>query len=192
MQQNSLGANPTFPYKIACLCELRDHAGRYLLIHRKKHPNKDLYSPIGGKLETDLGESPAQCAQREIAEEAGLDVPIARLHLAGIISERGFASTPATGGPPVYGTGGSGTNWLIFWYRLLDPVDPADMPTHEIDEGKLEWVPRDQIDALDLPETDRLVIWPTVLAHEGGGFFTLHLDCTGDTVKWELQESVRR
>ena len=34
---------------------------------------------IGGKLETTLGESPAQCAQREIKEEAGIDIPIDRL-----------------------------------------------------------------------------------------------------------------
>lgn len=181
----------TYPYKIACLCELRDAQGRYLLIHRNKHPNKGLYSPIGGKLETAQGESPAQCARREIAEEAGLDVPISRLHLAGIISERGFASTPATGGDPAYGSG-SPAHWLIFWYRLLDAVNPADMPSHEIDEGRLVWVPRANIDSLPLPATDRQVIWPTVLAHEGGGFFTLHLDCTGEEVRWELQESVRR
>ncbi len=179
---------PTFPYKIACLCELRDHAGRYLFIHRNKHPNKDLFSPIGGKLETALGESPARCAQREIAEEAGLDIPMNRLHLAGIISERGFGSATADSGT----SDDAGTNWLMFWYRALGPVDPNDMPSHEIDEGRLVWVPREEIDSLALPKTDREVIWPTVLAHEGGGFFTLHIDCTGDTVTWQLEESVTR
>src|SRR5690606_3754723 len=70
-------ANP-LPYKIAVLCDLRDERGRILLIRRKKHPNFGLCSPIGGKLDMHTGESPAQCARREIMEEAGIDVPIER------------------------------------------------------------------------------------------------------------------
>lgn len=53
---------PDLPYKIACLCDLRDKDDNVLLLHRIKAPNKGLCSPIGGKLEMQLGESPAQCA----------------------------------------------------------------------------------------------------------------------------------
>jgi len=69
------------PYGIAVLCYLFDGDGRLLLLHRRKQPNQDLYSPIGGKLDRDAGESPTACAVREIREEAGLDVTPAELHL---------------------------------------------------------------------------------------------------------------
>ncbi len=58
------------PYKIAVLVYVFDEAGKLLLLHRKKPPNRDLYSPIGGKLEQGMGESPYACAcLREIQEE---------------------------------------------------------------------------------------------------------------------------
>ena len=78
------------PYKLACLCDLRDEEGRILLIRRNREPNKGLCSPIGGKLDMATGESPAQCAQREIFEEAGARVPIEQLHLGGLIAEQAY------------------------------------------------------------------------------------------------------
>jgi 8-oxo-dGTP diphosphatase len=75
------------PYRIACLCDLRDDRGRILLLTRKKAPNLGLVSPIGGKLDVANGESPAQCAQREIMEEVGLQLPLERLHLLGMVAE---------------------------------------------------------------------------------------------------------
>ena len=69
------------PYKIACLCDLRDAEGRVLLLHRTRSPNQGLCSPIGGKLEMDTGESPTQCAQREIMEEAGIEIKAENLKL---------------------------------------------------------------------------------------------------------------
>ena len=58
------------PYKVAVLCYLYDPQGRLLLLHRRKPPNRDMYSPIGGKLEVAQGEGPHECALREIREEA--------------------------------------------------------------------------------------------------------------------------
>src|ERR1035437_3474557 len=60
------------PYKIAVLAYIFNAEGKLLLLHRKKPPNQDLYSPIGGKLEQQIGESPYACALREIAEEVGV------------------------------------------------------------------------------------------------------------------------
>ncbi|MBL0928127.1 MAG: NUDIX domain-containing protein [Phycisphaerales bacterium] len=160
-----------YAYKIAVLCDLRDRRGRLLLIKRAKDPNKGLYSPIGGKLDTALGESPAQCARREILEEASLDIPIDRLRLTGIISERGYEGK---------------TNWLMFWYRALDPVD---LHEHEINEGSLEWHALADIPSLPLPDTDRRVIWPHVLRHDPDGFFAVHIDCTGDEIRWSTEQS---
>lgn len=160
----------SLPYKIACLCELRDAQGRYLLLHRSKEPNKGLYSPIGGKLDTAIGESPARCAQREIGEEAGLDIPMERLHLAGIISETGY---------------GNETHWLMFYYRVLGAVE---LEPFVMREGSLEWIEPEVIDGLPMPETDRKVIWPLVLEHERG-FFAVHIDCTGPELVWRVEES---
>ena len=171
------------PYKIACLCDLRDQDGRVLLLHRERPPNQGLFSPIGGKLEMARGESPAQCARREIHEEAGLDIPIERLHLAGLISEAAYE--------------GRG-HWLIFLYRVIGPVR---VEPQRIREGTLGWCGLDQIDALLLPDTDRRIIWPLIRAHErisGGdgrpGFFAVHIDCTGPQMSWavEQQDGERR
>jgi 8-oxo-dGTP diphosphatase len=168
------------PYRLACLCDLRDEKNRVLLLRRKKSPNYGLCSPIGGKLDMGTGESPAQCARREILEEAGLDVPIERLHLGGLISEAGFE--------------GKG-HWLLFYYRVLGPVwvEPRDMR-----EGQLDWFTMEEIEGggLPLPETDRKIIWPLVRKHERGGgvrpgFFTLHIDCTkghGDGMTWVVEQ----
>ncbi|MEL6498504.1 MAG: NUDIX domain-containing protein [Planctomycetota bacterium] len=168
---------PPLPYKLATLCDMRDADGRVLLLRRLRAPNQGLCSPIGGKLDMDTGESPAQCAQREIREEAGLDIPLDRLHLMGLISEQAFE--------------GKG-HWLLFLYRVLGPVEvePHDMP-----EGRLEWFDPNEIEALPLPESDRKVIWPLVKRHEasgpGGrpGFFAVHLDCRGREITWQVEET---
>ncbi len=174
---------PPLPYKIACLCDLRDSRGRILLLRRLKAPNQGLCSPIGGKLDMTTGESPAQCARREILEEAGIDVPIERLHLMGLIAETAFE--------------GRG-HWLLFYYRVLGPVE---VEPREMREGKLEWFDPDEIDALPLPQTDRRIIWPLVRRAEartrsgpGGearpGFFAVHIDCTGgdDCMTWTIEQ----
>lgn len=166
----------TLPYRLACLCDLRDAGGRVLLLRRNKAPNKGLCSPIGGKLEMPIGESPAQCAQREIKEETGLDIPIERLHLMGMISEAGYE--------------GEG-HWLLFYYRVLGAVEH---PGGGMNEGVLEWHRLDEIGALPLPETDREIIWPMVAKHEAPsadhdpGFFAVHIDCTGGDLRWWIEE----
>lgn len=176
MPESSPTIRPFYPYKIAVLCDLRDDQGRLLLIKRAKDPNKGLHSPIGGKLDTASGESPAMCARREIHEEAGIDVPIERLHLGGLISEHGYQGQ---------------TNWLMFWYRVLGPV--AVTP-HTIREGDLEWHALSEFDRLALPETDRRIIWPLVHQHDAAaprrpGFFAVHVECVGDELAWSVEQS---
>lgn len=168
-------AKASYPYKIAVLCDLRDAEGRVLLIRRAKDPNKGLYSPIGGKLDTETGESPAMCARREIQEEAGIDVPIERLHLGGLISEHGYQGQ---------------TNWLMFWYRVLGAVS---VRPQTIREGDLEWHAAAGLFGLALPETDRRIIWPLVMEHDAGGarpgFFAVHVECEGEGLTWRVEQS---
>lgn len=155
-----------YAYKIAVLCDLRDSQGRLLLLHRLKEPNAGLYSPIGGKLDMASGESPARCAQREIEEEAGVSIPLERLRLQGIISERGYANDP---------TGSARTNWLLFYYKVVGPVD---FEAFEMREGRLEWIEPERVESLPVPETDKRIIWPLVRDHEHG-FFSVHIVCDG-------------
>ncbi len=170
------GSTPDMPYRIACLCDLRDEKGRILLLKRLKAPNQGLISPIGGKLDVPLGESPAMCAQREIDEEAQIHVPLDRIHLLGLVSERAFE--------------GKG-HWLMFVYRVLGPVwtEPRD-----IREGRLEWYEPSELEGLDLPETDRKIIWPLMKRAEprtaGGrpGFFAVHIDCHGPELTWRVEQ----
>ena len=167
----------SLPYKLACLCELRDAEGRGLLLHRLRAPNKGLCSPIGGKLEMAIGESPFQCAQREIMEEAGIEVALDRLHLGGLIAETAFE--------------GQG-HWLLFYFRVIGPVE---VPARAIDEGELVWHRPEDIDALPLPQTDRSIIWPIIREHDGigggrPGFFSVHIDCTHDPITWTVEQSL--
>jgi 8-oxo-dGTP diphosphatase len=167
---------PLLPYRIACLCDLRDERGRVLLLRRTKSPNEGLCSPIGGKLDMATGESPAMCAQREIREEAQVEVPVERLHLAGLVSEQAYESRG---------------HWLIFVYRVLGPV--AVQP-RTIREGELAWHEPGALEGLPLPETDRRVIWPLIRRHEtsgpGGrpGFFAVHIDCRDGGLAWRVEQ----
>lgn len=137
-----------------------------------------LYSPIGGKLDVVLGESPAQCARREILEEAGIDIPIERVHLMGMVSEQAFE--------------GRG-HWLMFVYRVLGAVS---VEPHEMREGHLDWHEADAIEKLALPESDRRIIWPLVRRAEargvGGrpGFFAVHIDCRGGGMTWRVEQEM--
>lgn len=161
------------PYRIAVLCYLYDDAGRILMLHRLKAPNAGMHSPIGGKLEVVIGEGPHDCARREIREEAGLDIPPGDIRLMGLVSETAYQKE---------------THWLIFLFEVMRPVDPGAIPRMSFDEGSLRWVDPADVPSLDLPETDRRVMWPLVLAHRGGGFFMVHIDCRGDDLVWTVHE----
>ncbi len=147
------------------------------MLDRVKSPNQGLSSPIGGKLDTAGGESPAECAQREIFEEARIHVPLERLHFGGIISERAFE--------------GRG-HWLMFYFRVLGAVSVEE---REMEEGTLRWHSPEELDSLPLPETDREVIWPLIRACEPApgtderpGFFSAHIDCRGDSLVWTVDQ----
>jgi len=163
-------SEPVLPHRIAVLCDLRDDAGRILLIRRTKEPNHGLYSPIGGKLDVASGESPTQCAHREIQEEAGIDIPIDNLRLVGMVSETGYE--------------GSG-HWLMFLYRATLPVQ---VQARTINEGVLEWREIADLDTLPIPETDRKIIWP-LLHKQAGRFFAVHIDCTGPELRWTVEQA---
>jgi 8-oxo-dGTP diphosphatase len=163
------------PYKIAVLCYLFDARGRVLLLHRRKPPNRDLYSPVGGKLDQASGESPAACALREIAEETGLSVRSGDLHLTGIVSEAGYRAA---------GEDDHASHWLMFLYEVTAPVD---LTCTTFEEGRLEWHEPASIADLPIPETDRLIIWPLFWKYRGR-FFSVHIDCAEEGLRWRLEQ----
>lgn len=170
---DSVSSSGSLPYRIAVLCYLFDPHGRVLLLHRRKPPNRDLYSPVGGKLDLASGESPTACALREVREEVGLDLAADRLHLTGIVSEAGFDDA---------------MHWLMFLYEVTGPVR---VERTSFDEGTLEWFERQRIDDLPIPDTDRRVIWPLFWRYRGG-FFAAHLRCHGGEVRWRLEQPAGR
>ncbi len=161
------------PYKIAVLCYLYDTQGRLLLLHRRKPPNRDLYSPIGGKLEASQGEGPHECALREIREEASIELRADEIKLISIVSERAYEGHE---------------HWLIFLFEALRPIDPNEIPHQEFDEGRLEWHRVEDIENLPIPQTDRDVMWPSVCKHRGG-FFMVHIDCSETPMRPQILES---
>jgi 8-oxo-dGTP diphosphatase len=158
------------PFKISVLVFLRDGAGRLLLIKRRKSPNLGCWSPIGGKLEMALGESPFECAVRETAEETGLAVTEKDLHLFGYISEKNYEG---------------GSHWLMFLFdcRITLPALPATG-----DEGEFAFFPRAEIDALPIPPTDKVLVWPWYDKHRTG-FVALRADCMpGEPLKIVVEQ----
>ncbi len=153
--------SPPLPYKVSVLVFLRDGNGRLLLIKRQKAPNLGNWSPIGGKLEMALGESPFECAAREVGEEVGLTIGTPDLHLFGYIAEKAYE-----------GTG----HWLMFLFDCRTPI--TELPP-AIDEGHFAFFRREEIDALPIPATDRLLLWPNY-DHHRHGFIALRADCHPD------------
>ena len=148
----------TLPYRIAVLVFLEDPAGRQLLLLRSKPPNQGIWSPIGGKLETALGESPHECAVRETWEETGHAVTISDLHLFGLIAEKAYEGQ---------------SHWLLFLFRCRVPL--VELPS-DIEEGRFGFFTREEIDRLPIPETDRSALWPLYDQHRDG-FVVLRADC---------------
>lgn len=145
-------------YRLAVLVFLQNPAGEHLLMLRAKPPNLGTWSPIGGKLETAIGESPFECAARETHEETGLAVSPADLHLFAMIAEKAYE--------------GAG-HWLLFLFQCRQPI-PALPP--DIAEGRFGFFSRKAIDALTLPETDRTALWPIYDRHRDH-FVALRADC---------------
>lgn len=160
------------PYKIATLIYVFNDADEVLLLERAQEPNRGLWSPPGGKLQTDLGESPHACAARETEEELGWRLQPADLHLTGIVSEHGYLGA---------------AHWLMFLFEAK-PRLASVPPVHR--EGRFAFFSRAQLDGLPLPGTDREQIWPLFWKHRGG-FFAAHCRCgVGERNEWRIEQSV--
>jgi 8-oxo-dGTP diphosphatase len=160
------------PYKVATLLYCFNNSDEVLLLERAQEPNRGFWSPCGGKLHTDEGESPYACACREAQEELGINICAKDLHLTGLVSEHGYQGQ---------------THWLMFLFEVMHRIN-AVPPTHR--EGRFEFFSRDKFPDLRLPQTDLEQIWPWFWMHRGG-FFAAHCHCRADGVnQWTLEESI--
>jgi len=123
--------------KLATLCYLRKD-GHTLMIHRVKKENDmhaGKWNGLGGKLEP--GETPEECAIREIREESGLIVK--NLILKGIITFPGFSNDED-------------------WYTFLFVIDDFEGQLIDSPEGHIRWIPNDELLNLNLWPGDRIFI----------------------------------
>ncbi|HTI71283.1 MAG TPA: NUDIX domain-containing protein [Candidatus Limnocylindria bacterium] len=159
------------PYKIATLLYCFNEAGDILLLERAQEPNRGLFSPCGGKLKVDSGESPYQCACREAMEEMGIELQASDLHLTGIVSEFGYQGA---------------AHWLMFLFEVRRSINQLPPPHRE---GIFHFVRPAELETLPLPETDRAMIWPLFWRHRGG-FFAAHCRNEGDErYQWTVEQS---
>lgn len=159
------------PYKIATLLYCFNDQDEILLLERTREPNRGFWSPCGGKLKMDLGESPFTCACREAGEEMGVRLTPPDLHLAGLVSEHGYQGQ---------------THWLMFLFEVK-PRFAVLPPPHA--EGRFAFFPRAELATLKIPRTDREQIWPWFWKFRGG-FFAAHCHCHADGRNdWTLEES---
>ena len=131
--------------------------GAYLMIHRVKKENdmnRDKWLGIGGKLEG--GESPFDCARREIREETGICV--------GALSYRGIITFVSD----EYGTE---------YMHLFTASDYSGEIDYDCDEGVLEWVKKEDVKNLPIWEGDKIFF---DLLDTETRFFSLKLCYRGD------------
>jgi 8-oxo-dGTP diphosphatase len=161
---------PPLAYKIAVLVFLENPRGEHLLLLRAKAPNLGVWSPIGGKLEMGLGESPFECAVRETREETGFAIGPGDLHLFAMIAEKAYEGQ---------------SHWLLFLFRCKKPL--AGQPP-DISEGKFGFFSRAAIDDLPIPDTDRTALWP-VYDRYRDRFVALRADCDpGRPVRVDIEQ----
>ena len=139
------------------LCYI-ERAGQYLMLHRVKKENDlnhDKWVGVGGKFLDK--ESPEECLLREVKEETGLTLTDYRF--------RGIDTFVSVQWPTVY------------MYLYTATVFEGEMIV--CDEGDLEWVPKDQVEALRIWEGDKIFFR---LLREDRPFFSLKLEYHGDTL----------
>lgn len=123
--------------KLATLCYIRNQ-GKTLMVHRIKKANdihQGKWNGLGGKLEA--GETPEECASREIYEESGLIVR--KLEWKGILTFPDFANDED-------------------WYAFVFLVPEFEGELIDSVEGDLRWIDNEELPNLNLWEGDTIFL----------------------------------
>lgn len=141
---------------LATLCYVK-RDGCTLMVHRNKKVNdihEGKWNGLGGKLEA--GETPEECAIREVLEESGLSIH--NLKLCGLLMFPKF----------------KGNDWYVFVFTATEfSGELIDSP-----EGRLEWIPDAGILDLNLWESDHFFM-PWI---REGKFFSAKFEYDGDNM----------
>ena len=143
--------------QLSTLCYI-EQDNKYLMLHRTKKdndPNHDKWLGIGGKFEKD--ESPDECLLREVKEETGLT--LIDYDFRGVVT---FVSDE-----------------VETEYMHLFTATGFQGELIECDEGKLEWVDKAEVLALNIWEGDKLFL---NRLNDSKAFFSLKLEYRGDTL----------
>ena len=141
---------------LSTLCYIENPKGEYLMLHRVKKENdanRDKWIGIGGKFED--GESPEECVLRETLEETGLTLTDYRYRgLVTFVSDR----------------------WETEYMHLFIATEWTG-EVRKCDEGVLEWISKEKLDALPQWEGDRIFL---NLLRQDVPFFSLKLRYHGE------------
>jgi 8-oxo-dGTP diphosphatase len=137
--------------RLSSLCYLERNE-ELLLLQRNKEPFSGFWTAPGGKLEA--GEDPRQAVIREIREETGFI--LMNPHLQVITSE--------TGSDLNY-------NWLLFIFRCTE----FSGALQKCNEGILQWIPKQQVNDLNIPDVDRRLL-PFIFDNHQRYFMRLEYD----------------
>ena len=143
--------------QLSTLCYI-EQDNKYLMLHRTKKdndPSHDKWLGIGGKFEKD--KSPDECLLREVKEETGLT--LIDYAFRGVVT---FVSD----------------EWETEYMHLFTATG-FQGELIECDEGKLEWVDKAEVLALNIWEGDKLFL---NRLNDSKAFFSLKLEYRGDTL----------
>ena len=150
--------------RLTTLCYIKQD-GKYLVIHRNKKQNDengDKWIGVGGKFE--YGESPRECALREVKEETGLTMLDPRYR--GVVT---FVSD----------------EWGCEYMHLFTCTEFSGEMT-ECDEGDLVWIDKKELLRKKMWEGDRIFL---NALEERKEFFSLKLCyCGEELTDWKFDE----
>ena len=147
---------------LTTLCYI-ERDGKYLMLHRVKKENdcnKDKWIGVGGKFEA--GESPEESLLREVKEETGLT--LTSYQFRGIVT---FVSNEW------------GTEYMHLFTADAYEGELSEPEIRDCEEGELVWVPKNEIETLNLWEGDKIFLR---LLNERKEFFSLKLRYEGETL----------
>jgi len=123
--------------QLATLCYVISNNNTLMLYRNKKKDDyhRGKWNGLGGKFEP--GETPEECAIREVSEESGLIMKNPKM--------KGFITFPLFDG-------------VKDWYVFLFTANEFEGTLIDSNEGSLEWIPNDKLLELNLWEGDKIFI----------------------------------